>query len=110
MGPASDQIEREIASTREHLDENLGVLERRAVSGARRAAMLAAIGVAGGVVIAGVAYLVYRRVRKPAIATKKTDEEPGVWQAIGRKVVPALISTAASAVMAQAVRRLQRQP
>jgi hypothetical protein len=66
MGASSDEIDREIRETRSQLDQNLGILEQRAASGARRYGRIAAgvgIGVAGVVIGA----LVYRRYRRRAV-------------------------------------------
>jgi hypothetical protein len=137
VGTSSDEIEREITSTRERLDENLDVLERRAASGARRVAVIVAIGAAAGLVVAGVALIVYRRRRRPSLGDRLQDilpdaltglpdevrsrlrhrpfkvviteagagREPGMWESIGRKVAPALVSTAVGTVVSRALRR-----
>jgi len=66
MGASADQIEREIRETRERLDENLGVLESRAVSNAVRYGRIAAIAlVVTGAGVAG--FLIYRRLRRPGL-------------------------------------------
>ncbi len=66
MGPSTDQIEREIRETRERLDENLELLEDRAVSNAVRYGRIAAVALV--VTAAGVAgFLMYRRMRRPAV-------------------------------------------
>lgn len=70
MGASADEIDRQINSTRDQIDANLDVLERRAASGARRVGVLAAAGLIAGLAIAGAAYLVYRRVRKPSLAER----------------------------------------
>lgn len=76
MGASADEIDREIRETRAHLDENIGVLEHRAASSARRVGSMAAIGLVAGLAIAGVAYLVYRRVRKPSLTDRVHDLLP----------------------------------
>ena len=66
MGASADQIEREIRETRERMDENLGVLEDRAVSNAVRYGRIAAVALV--VTAAGVAgFLIYRHVRRPGV-------------------------------------------
>ena len=136
MGASTDEIDREINSTRAHLDENLGVLERRAASGARRIGLYVAAGVAAGLVVGGVAFLAYRRFRKPSlrdrlegvlpdvltglpdeirsklhlrpikiVISEQSEAEPGVWASIGRKVAPAIVSTAVGTAMSRVLRR-----
>jgi hypothetical protein len=68
MGASADEIDRQINSTRDQIDANLDVLERRAASGAKRAGVMIAAGLAAGLAIGGVAYLVYRQVRKPSLS------------------------------------------
>jgi hypothetical protein len=67
MGAATDEIDRQISETRDNIDENLGVLERRAASNAMRYGRIAAV-VLGAVAMAGVGVLIYRR-NQPAVAT-----------------------------------------
>jgi hypothetical protein len=105
VGASADEIDRQIASTRDHLDANLDVLESRAVLGAKRAGVIAAAGLAAGLAIAGVAFLVYRRVRRPS---PPREARPGRWRPMARKLAPALVSSAISAAMAQAMRRRSR--
>jgi hypothetical protein len=136
VGATTDEIDREINSTREHLDENLGVLERRAATSARRIALYVAAGVGAGLVVGGVAFLAYRRFRKPSlrdrlegvlpealtslpeeirsklrlrpikiVISEQPENEPGMWEAIGRKVAPAVVSTAVGAAMSRVFRR-----
>src|SRR4029077_13566032 len=50
MGASTDEIVRQIAETRDHVDENLTILERRAAANARRVAIIVAAGVAAGIV------------------------------------------------------------
>ena len=76
MGASADEIDRQINSTRDQIDANLDVLERRAASGAKRVGVLAAAGLIAGLAIAGVAYLVYRKVRKPSLADRVRDVLP----------------------------------
>ena len=65
MGAAADQIDRQIKETREHMDENLDTLEKRASSNAVRYGRIAAV-VLGVVAVAGTGVLLYRRVRRPS--------------------------------------------
>ena len=65
MGAAADEIDRQIIETRDHIDENLGVLGRRTVSDAVRYGRLAAI-VFGVVAVAGAGVLIYRRINRPS--------------------------------------------
>jgi hypothetical protein len=65
MGAAADEIERQISETRDHIDENLGVLERRAASNAMRYARIAAV-VLGVVAVVGAGALIYRRINRPS--------------------------------------------
>lgn len=139
MGASADEIERQISSTRDQIDANLDVLEKRAASGAKRAGLMIAAGLLAGLAVGGVAYLVYRKVRKPSLAdrvhgmlpdaladlpneirkrlpdrpfrvviTNASDAEakPGTWESIGRRLAPAVVSSAVSAVMATALKRL----
>ena len=76
MGASADEIDRQISSTRDQIDANLDVLERRAASGAKRVGAFAAAGLVAGLAIAGVAYLVYRKVRKPSLAERVNDMLP----------------------------------
>jgi hypothetical protein len=78
MGASEDEIDQQINSTREQIDANLDVLERRAASGAKRAGAIAAAGLVAGLAIAGVAYLVYRTVRRPSLADRLRDMLPDV--------------------------------
>lgn len=78
MGASADEIDRQINSTREQIDANLDVLERRAASGAKRVGAIAAAGLVAGLALAGVAYLVYRKVRRPSLADRMHDMLPDV--------------------------------
>ena len=62
MGASSAQIDQEIKDTRRELDEKLGILERRAASGARVYGRVAAV-VAVGVVAVVLGVVIYRRRR-----------------------------------------------
>ena len=62
MGASSAEIDQEIKDTRRELDEKLGILERRAASGARVYGRVAAV-VAVGVVAVVLGVVIYRRRR-----------------------------------------------
>jgi hypothetical protein len=64
MGASADEIDRQIKQTREHIDENLGVLEKRAASNAERYGKIAAV-IVGIVAVAGAGVLIYRRMNRP---------------------------------------------
>ena len=139
MGAAADEIDRQIKETREHMDENLGTLERRAASNATRYGRIAAV-VLGVVVVAGTGVLVYRRRHRPSrtgqfremvlevlkdlpdslrdlpgevttrlkrplpsikveINGEGDAHEPGRFEGIVRKVAPAVVTTASSALI-----------
>jgi len=70
MGASTDEIDRQINSTRDQIDANLDVLEARAASGARRVGVIAAAGLIVGLAISGAVYLVYRKVRKPSLTAR----------------------------------------
>ena len=77
MGASSAEIDQQIKETRQHLDENLDVLERRAVSGAKRIARIgAAVGV-GLAATAGVVLAVYALRRRRSVAARLRDVVPG---------------------------------
>jgi len=65
MGASTDEINRQINETRDHIDQNLGVLERRAASNLVRYGRVAAV-VLGVVSVAGVGLLIYRRMNRPS--------------------------------------------
>ncbi|MDQ6879624.1 MAG: hypothetical protein M3082_18380 [Candidatus Dormibacteraeota bacterium] len=67
MGTSSDQIGREIRETRSELDQNLGLLEQRAASNARRYGKVV-VGVAASVALVTVGAIVYRRSRRRSTA------------------------------------------
>jgi hypothetical protein len=140
MGTSEDQIDRQIEATREHIDENLDVLEERAASNAARYGRIAAI-VVGVVVVTSAGVLIYRRMNRrsrrerlqdmvvealkglPDSLRELPDEvmtrikrplpsvkvvvngqedvarEPGTLEGIVRRVAPAMVSTASSAVI-----------
>ena len=102
MGAKADEIDREISATRDHVDQNLAILERRAMKGARRYGSMAAIGLVTGVLVAGAAFLIYRAVRKPAMAERLRGMMPdalgglpdSVREKLKRRPVRVVISTA----------------
>lgn len=65
MGASADEIDRQINETRDHIDQNLGVLEKRAATNAMRYGRIAAV-VLGVVSVAGVGVLIYRRMNRPS--------------------------------------------
>jgi len=138
MGSSSAEINDEIATTRQHLDANLDVLERRATSGLKRAGMLGGIGLAAGLLVGGIAFLVIRKTRKPTVrdrvqdampdftdfqkevkkrfgnrpfkivitsADADTTERGSIWESTARNVAPTIVTSAASAIMAAALKR-----
>ncbi|TMG27834.1 MAG: hypothetical protein E6H97_06145 [Chloroflexi bacterium] len=135
MGAPTDEIGRQIAETRDHVDENLTILEKRAAANARRVAIIVAAGVAAGLVVGGGAFLIYRHVRKPGMSERLHDMIPdaltdlpetirtrfkgrpvkvvissgedreSVWESIARKVAPAVATTMVGAVTARIVRQ-----
>ena len=135
MGTSTDEIGRQIAETRDHVDENLTILEQRAAANARRVAIMVAAGVAAGLVIAGAAFLIYRRVRKPGLSERLQDMMPdaladlpqtirtrfkgrplrvvissgedreAIWESVARKVAPAIATSMAGAVAARVMRK-----
>ncbi|HEX4621601.1 MAG TPA: hypothetical protein VH208_08545 [Myxococcaceae bacterium] len=114
------------------MDDNLTRLEGGAASRAVRYGRFAAIGL-GALALAGVGFLVYRRTRKPTLkdrlddvsierlrellarlkdempsvtvsVNEKAEREPGTLEAILRKVGPAIIGTASTAVLERIAR------
>jgi hypothetical protein len=65
MGASTDEIDRQINETRDHIDENLAVLERRAASNATRYGRLAVM-VLGVVAVVGAGALIYQRIKRPS--------------------------------------------
>jgi hypothetical protein len=64
MGPSSDEIDRQRKETRERIDEDFGALDQRDESNAMRYGRIAAV-VVGVAVVAGVGWLIYRRINRP---------------------------------------------
>jgi hypothetical protein len=142
MGTSSAQINSQIDSTRDQIDANLDVLEKRAANGMRRAAIIGAASAAAAMVVGGVAFLAYRRMHKPTfrervqhampdswidfqkdmrkrigngpikvVITSADGEEIGnFWEATARQVAPTLITSAATALLAQAAKRRRSNP
>jgi hypothetical protein len=84
MGASSAEIDQQIKETRQHLDENLDVLERRAVSGAKR---MVRIGVAVGVGLAataGVVLAVYALRRRRSVAARLREVVPATIRDLPR--------------------------
>jgi hypothetical protein len=139
MGAAADEIDRQIKETREHIDANLGTLERRAATKATRYGRIAAV-VLGMAVVAGSGVLIYRRLRHPSrteqlrstvlqvlkdlpdslrdlpgeVSTRLKrplpsikvevngegdSRRPGTLEGIVRKIAPAVVTTASSALI-----------
>ena len=132
MGASAREIEREIKETRERMDANLTRLEGTAASRAVRYGRWVALGV-GVLAVAGGAFLVYRRMRKPTLRERMSDasverlrellekfreelpsvtvkvndrspREPGTVESIVRKVAPAIIGTASTAFLERIAR------
>ncbi|TMB97048.1 MAG: hypothetical protein E6J40_08970 [Chloroflexi bacterium] len=90
MGSSAAEIERQITETREHLDANLRVLERRAARGARKAARVAAIAVVSVASAAAVGYAVYRLTRHRSPAAVVRDAVPRSIRHLPSKVAKVL--------------------
>jgi hypothetical protein len=138
MGASADEIDRQIKETREHIDENLGVLEQRAASNAVRYGKIAAV-IVGVVAAAGAGVLIYRRINRPTrteqlrsiviealkdlpdalrdlpdevsmklkkplpsikvVVNSDASEQPGTVERVVRRVAPAVVGTASSALI-----------
>jgi len=138
MGSSEDEIGRQIKEAREHIDENLGVLEERAASNAVRFGKIAAL-IVGVALVGGAGVLIYRRMNRrtrteqlrsmlvdalrdlpdslrdlpdevstklkrslPTIKVVVNGEEagePGTLERIVRRVAPALVGSASTAVI-----------
>ena len=132
MGASAREIEREIRETRDRMDANLTRLEGTAATRAMRYGRWAAVGV-GTLALAGIAILVYRRTRRPKLRERlsdasvqrlrdllekfrdelpsvtvtvndRTEREPGTVEAIARRLAPAIIGTASTAVLERIAR------
>ena len=127
MGASAREIDRQIKETRERMDDNLTQLEGDAASKARRYGIVAGA-FAAVALLAGAAFLVYRRMHPPTLRDRlshlsldnlremargwkdaapsvtvrlneKDAEGPGTVRAIVRDVAPALVGTAGSALL-----------
>ena len=130
MGASAREIERQIKETRARMDDNITSLEDRAVSSVRRHRVVSA-GLAGAVLLAGlagVAFLIYRRMHRPTLRERLDDlsvddlrhltrrlkdqmpsvtvrvnekalQQPGTVESIVRKAAPALVGTAGTALI-----------
>jgi hypothetical protein len=144
MGASADEIDRQIKETRDHMDENISVLEQRAASKALRYGRVAAA-VIGVIVVAGTGVLIYRRINRPSrreqlqrmlidalkdlpdslrelpdevssrlkkplpsikvvVNGEGEAKEPGTVEGIVRKVVPAVVGTASTALIGRFTR------
>ncbi len=90
MGASSAQIERQITETRQHLDANLNVLERRAASGARRVGRIAIITGAGLAVAAAAGVVIYMLTRRRTPAVIMKDAVPGSIRDLPKSVARVL--------------------
>ena len=139
MGASTDEIDRQINETRDHIDQNLGVLEKRAASNAMRYGRIAAV-VLGLVTVAGAGVLIYRRMNRPSrreqlqsmllealrdlpgslrdlpdevtsrlkkplpsvkvvVNGEEAGKDPGTLESVVRKVAPAVVGTASTALI-----------
>lgn len=136
MGASANEIDRQIRETRDRMDENLGELEERATSNAVRYGKIAAVAL-GVVVAGGIAFVLYRRFRRPSLKDRlqgvsvaslrdlagemadrlkkplpsltltvndRRSQEPGMLESIARKVTPAIVGTASSALVEKVAR------
>jgi nitrate reductase gamma subunit len=138
MGASAREIERQIKETRARMDDNLTRLEGQAASSARRYGIVAGA-IAGAALLAGIAFFVYRRTHPPTLrdrvsslslddlrtlvermkeaapsvtvrVNEKTDEEPGTMESILRKVAPALVGTAGTALLQRIAIQPEEEP
>jgi hypothetical protein len=86
MGDSSAEIDQQIKETRQHLEANLGVLESRAVSAARRVARIGALVGIGLAATAGVVLVVYAVRRRRSVAARLHDVVPGSIRDLRRGV------------------------
>jgi hypothetical protein len=138
MSAPDDEMDRQIKGTREHIDEDFGVVEQRADSNAIRYGKIAAL-IVGVVVVAGAGVLIYRRMNRrtrteqlrsmlvealkdlpdslrelpdevstrlkkslpsiTVVVNGEVAEEPGTLEKIVRRIAPAVVGTASSAVI-----------
>jgi hypothetical protein len=139
MGASADEIDRQINETRDQIDQNLGVLEKRAASNAMRYGRIVAV-VLGVVTVAGAGVLIYRRMNRPSrreqlqsmlleamrdlpdslrdlpdevtsrlkkplpsvkvvVNGEDAGKQPGTLESVLRKVAPAVVGTASTALI-----------
>jgi len=144
MGASADEIDRQINETRDHIDQNLGVLEKRAASNAMRYGRIAAV-VLVVATVAGAGVLVYRRMNRPSrreqlqsmllealrdlpgslrdlpdevtsrlkkplpsvrvvVNGDEAGKDPGTLESVVRKVAPAVVGTASTALIERLTR------
>jgi hypothetical protein len=132
MGASAREIEREIRETRDRMDANLTRLVGTAATRAARYGRWATVGV-GVLAAAGIAILVYRRTRKPKLRDRlsgasihrlrdlleksrdelpsvtvkvndRSERESGTVEAVARRVAPAIIGAASTAVLERIAR------
>ena len=87
MGASSPEIDQQIKDTRQQLDANLVVLERRAASTARRAVRIAAAAGIGLVAAAGIGFAVYKLRRRRSLAARVHDALPRSMRRLPRNLV-----------------------
>jgi hypothetical protein len=85
MGASSAEIDRQIKETRQHLDANLSVLERRAAASARRVRVAVAAGV-GLAAVVGTAFVIHAMRRKRSPAARIHDAIPRRVRRVPRAV------------------------
>ena len=86
MGTSSAQINNQISTTRDQIDANLDVLEKRASDGMRRTAIIAGASAAAALVVGGVSYAVYRRMHKPTFRERVRHAMPDSWMDLQKDV------------------------
>ena len=89
MGASAREIEQQIKETRDRMDANLGVLEGRAASGAKRYGKIAAVVVAVAGVAAG-GYLIWRKTRRPTLTHRLDRLSPESLHELAEEVMDRL--------------------
>jgi hypothetical protein len=111
MGDSSAEIDQQIKETRQHLEANLGVLESRAVSGARRVARIGALVGIALAATAGVVLVVYAVRRRRSVAARLRDVVPGSIRDLPRGLPKKLEKRLAAVSVATAISsRILRPP
>ena len=128
MGGSSAEIDQEIKDTRDELDRQLTVLERRAATGARKYGLIAA-GIAVGVLAVAAGVVLYRRRRRTPVTRLQTmvrsarrlperarerlpirvvvmdgtsdERSPGTLAGIAQRIAPAVAGSATGAILAR---------